>query len=199
MRGRIVIAFLSAFLVCGASRANALTLHDVMELSKAGLSDTVLLALIDVDRSVFSIDSNTIKQLKTAGVSDTVIVALIKSGRTPQTSAAPPPAPVVVPPPPQVVEQEPMPPEPEPEPAPAAAVTYAVPVAVPVFVPVAVPSSHRRGRAVEVTHQPVPGSDGLSLVTPQVQTCVKTAPVYWGFGGKLRPGSWQPAPTVVCK
>jgi hypothetical protein len=197
MRGRIVIAFLSALLVCGASRANALTLHDVMELSKAGLSDTVLLALIDVDRSVFSIDSDTIKQLKTAGVSDTVIVALIKSGRTPQTSAAP----AIVAPPPQVVEQEPMPLEPEPPPAPepAAAVTYAVPVAVPIFVPVPVPSSHRRGRAVEVTHRPVPGSDGLSLAKPQVQTCVKTAPVYWGFGGKLRPGSWQPAPTVVCK
>ena len=41
----------------------------------------VLLALIEVDRSVFTIDTPTLKKLKEAGVSETVIVALIRSGR----------------------------------------------------------------------------------------------------------------------
>ena len=66
-----------------AGRAEAVTIRDVIELSKAGLSEQVLLALIEVDRGVFAIDTATLKQLKEAGVSDAVIVALIRSGRTP--------------------------------------------------------------------------------------------------------------------
>jgi hypothetical protein len=38
----------------------------------------------------------------------------------------------------------------------------------------------------------------LKVAVPPTN-CVKTAPVYWGFGGKLRPDSWQPPPTVVCR
>jgi hypothetical protein len=34
---------------------------------------------------------------------------------------------------------------------------------------------------------------------PVPANCVKAEPVYWGFGGKLRPDSWQPPPTVVCR
>jgi hypothetical protein len=34
---------------------------------------------------------------------------------------------------------------------------------------------------------------------PVPANCVKAAPVYWGFGGKLRPGSWEPPPMVVCQ
>ena len=37
-----------------AAKAEALTVRDVVELSKAGLSDDVLLALIEVDRTVFT-------------------------------------------------------------------------------------------------------------------------------------------------
>ena len=29
--------------------------------------------------------------------------------------------------------------------------------------------------------------------------CVKAQPVFWGFGGKLRPGSYQPPPMVLCQ
>ena len=56
-------AFVPAFVVLmslAAGRADALTVRDVIELSKAGLSDSVLLALIDVDRTVFSIDTATL-------------------------------------------------------------------------------------------------------------------------------------------
>ena len=73
---------LLAVLALAAGRADAVTLRDVIELSKAGLSDQVLLALIEVDRGVFAIDTPTLKELKQAGVSDAVIVAMIRSGRT---------------------------------------------------------------------------------------------------------------------
>jgi hypothetical protein len=85
------------------SRADALTLRDVLELTRAGLGDDVLLALIEVDRPVFPIDAETLKTLKDGGVSQKVIVAMIKSGRT-----QPPPAPE----PPVVIN----PPEPAPQP-----------------------------------------------------------------------------------
>ncbi len=117
-----------AVLTLAAGRAEAVTIHDVIELSKAGLSDQVLVALIEVDRSVFSIDAATLKQLKNGGVSDAVIIAMIRSGRTPPTDIG------------VVKARVPLPPN-----------------------------------------------------------CVKAEPVYWGFGGKLRPGSWEPPTTVVCR
>ena len=86
------------------SRAEAITLREIVELTRAGLSDDILLALIEVDQRVFEIDPDTLKALKAAGVSTRVIVAIVKSGRTP----APPVEPIVDivppdPPPPQVV------------------------------------------------------------------------------------------------
>ena len=43
------------------ARADALTVRDVIELTRAGLGEEVLLALIEVDRSIFPIDAATIK------------------------------------------------------------------------------------------------------------------------------------------
>ena len=56
-----------ALLTLSPVRADALTVRDVLELTRAGLGDEVLLALIDVDRSVFPIDAATLKCLKDAG------------------------------------------------------------------------------------------------------------------------------------
>jgi hypothetical protein len=68
---------------CSPSRApaEALTIRDVIELTKAGISDEVLLALIDVDGGVYASDAETLKALKEAGVSERVMVALVRSGR----------------------------------------------------------------------------------------------------------------------
>ncbi len=63
------------------ARAEALTVRDIIELSRAGLGEEVLLALIDVDRGVYRIDNATLKSLKDAGVPERVIVALVRSGR----------------------------------------------------------------------------------------------------------------------
>src|SRR5258708_23007631 len=89
---------LFAVMAVAAGRAQAVTIRDVIELSKAGLSDPVLLALIEVDRGIFPIDTTTMKQLKEGGVSEAVIVAMIRSGRTPRAqepepAQAPPPRP----------------------------------------------------------------------------------------------------------
>src|SRR5690242_19424607 len=93
VRMRRILSFaLAAFAatVLTAGRAEALSVRDVIELSKAGLGEEVLLALIEVDPSIFAIDAATLKQLKSAGVPDRVIVAMIKSGRTSRPD--PPPA-----------------------------------------------------------------------------------------------------------
>ena len=177
-----------------AGRAEALSVRDVIELSKAGLGDEVLMALIEVDPSIFAIDAPSLKQLKAAGVSDRVIVAMIKSGRTPRPEAVPAADP----------EAAPVPRSREPEvividhrdaPAPAPA-PVAYPVAVPVYVPVVTDAYRQRDR-VDTILQTDQGLVKARVTVPP--NCVKAEPVYWGFGGKLRPGSWDPPPTVVCR
>src|SRR5262245_66431427 len=89
---RTLLALVTIFAIT-ASRADALTLRDLIELNRSGVGDQVLIALIEVDRGVFNIDTNTLKMLKEAGISDQVIVALIRSGRT-QPPPEPAPAPL---------------------------------------------------------------------------------------------------------
>jgi hypothetical protein len=61
--------------------ASAVTVDQVVELSKAGVSDAVILALLDRDRTVLTIDPEQIVTLHRDGLSDRVIVAMLKSGR----------------------------------------------------------------------------------------------------------------------
>ena len=196
---RRILSLALAVLAAGiltAGRAEALSVRDVIELSKAGLGDEVLLALIEVDPSVFAIDAPTLKQLKAANVSDRVIVAMIKSGRTPRPEAVPiaDPAPAPTPrsrEPEVIVIDHRDAPAPAPAPAPVA-----YPVAVPVYVPVATDLYRQRDR-VETILQTDQGLVRARVPVPA--NCIKAEPVYWGFGGKLRPGSWDPPPTVVCR
>jgi hypothetical protein len=182
---RLVVAILFALL--GFARAaDALTVRDLVELSRAGLGDEVLLALIEVNRGVYAIDPVTLRALKEAGISDRVIAALIRSGRehpapepwTPEDTPAPAATPPVV-----VIEHE------------AAPSALAVAVPVPVYVPVPVPVQSPRHRSVprvpaETTY--VPFQSGPPAVRPTTPT-PSSPPVYWGHGGKLRPDAWQPA------
>jgi len=178
-----------------AGRAEAVTIRDLIELTKAGLSDQVLLALIEVDRGVFTIDTPTLKQLKEAGVSEAVIVALIRSGRTPREQE-PGPAPTAE----SLAAREPeviVIDHHDERPAAPATVAVPYPVAVPVYV--GVPSRGRSFRGDTITTT-FPTDVGIVKArVPVPANCVKAEPVYWGFGGKLRPGSWEPPPTVVCR
>jgi hypothetical protein len=144
-----------------------------------------------VDQPVFPIDTATLKRLKEAGVSERVIVAMIRSARTP----APMPEPIAVV-------------EPAPAPAPQVIViehheapqVREVPVAVPVYVPF-VRRVARQGSVHEsfVSFEPPSELDrraNAAVHTPPVKAA---EPVYWGFGGKLRPDAWQPAPDTTIK
>jgi hypothetical protein len=221
---RVLLAFvLMAPLFVG--RAEAITVRDVIELSKAGLSDDVLIALIESDRSVFTLDAAAMKALKEGGVTDKVMLALIHSGRTPSTApaeTAPQPQPAVAPqaqadPEPRVIVIDHHDSEP-PAPAVVPMNTYypygfgvptagfgvagvgfgvGVPVGVAVGYPgvVAVPTNRVTRNVI------VPTADGgaVKANVPLPSNCVNAQPVYWGFGGKLRPGSWAPPPQMLCR
>lgn len=157
----------------GHAQSQVPSVKDIISLSQAGLGDEVILALIEVNGSVYPTDAATLKGLKSAGVSPAVIVAMVKSGRQaapaeplPGIAPDPEPVPAVQP---QVVVLEREVPETR-----IIRETVAVPVPVYVGVPTYRPR-HPRGepKAVE--------------------------PVYWGFGGKLRPDAWKPTAADVQK
>ena len=184
MRRAAVLPLVMAAFLGLARPADALTIRDVIELSKAGLGEDVLLALIEVDRGVYAMDMATLKALKDAGVSERVIVALIRSGREnpapepivlQEVQDEPPPVPV-----PQVVVVEHHYPEPPP------------PVMVPVPVYITAPVQRRRRVQEPVESTYVPFQSGLPAQRPRVES-PRPPPVYWGFGGKLRPDAWGPA------
>lgn len=204
---RLGSLFLMAFLLAGG-RADAVSAKDIIDLSRAGLGEAVLLALVEVDGGVFTIDNATLKQLKAAGVSDRVIEAMVRSGRSRPAPIASEPSPVPQtdppPPPPQVivVERE---------------TPVVQQVAVPVYVPVvsrvrtrghivkdpagvliAQPSGHLVQQPFGQLVQPPPdqlhwfGMPVTTFAPAQLQP-KPPPPVYWGWGGKLRPDAWKPA------
>src|SRR4051812_33899040 len=191
MRAATFAALLS---LTTAQAAQALTIRDVIELTRAGVTEDVLLALIDVDGGVYATDTATLKSLKAAGVSERVMVALVRSGR--ERPAEPPAAPPVAP----VVDETPAP-------APQVVVIEhhdqpVQQVAVPVYVPVytTYPRVHRTvdrtgvipDRTVGIQESTfVPIGSVPAAATPRPEPAA--APVYWGFGGKLRPDAWGQA------
>ena len=177
------IAIVLFFLVPLATPAEALTIRDVIELTRAGVSEEVLLALIEVDRGVFTVDTPTIKTLTDAGVSQRVIVALVRSGRErPLEAPLPVPAADPEPPPPQVIVVDHH----------EAPEIREVVVPVPVYVPVVRIPHRRHGRRSAVESTFVPFQSGPPAVRP-VPVQERAEPVYWGFGGKRRPDTWEPA------
>ena len=180
---RLSAVFLVAFMLAGG-RAEAVTSRDIIDLARAGLGEVVLLALVEVDGGVFTIDKATLTELKAAGVSERVIEAMIRSGRS---------RPVDVPPPATAVDPEPLPPQ-------IIVIDHERPVVqqfvmpVPVYVPVATRS---RGRH-HFAQQPIDAYRGFGVPLHTVQPPLqpkRVEPVYWGWGGKLRPDAWKPAPT----
>jgi hypothetical protein len=180
MRRLVLLLILAALLV--PASASALTLRDLVELSRAGLGDEVLLALIDVDRPVFSIDAETLKSLKAAGLSERVLVAVVRSGRAPAAPVAAeqfeaPQAPPFVPEPQVIVIDHHDQPQ-----------VREVAVPVPVYIPVV-----RRVR----DHDGAPDRNRISTRDqlegrPSATGTQKPAELqYWGWGGKRRPDAWK--------
>ena len=74
--------------------AGAVSVNDIVALSKAGVSEQVIVALIEQDQTNFRLDADQLLALKSEGVSDAVLIAMMRSGR--QEAAVPPTAPVQV-------------------------------------------------------------------------------------------------------
>jgi hypothetical protein len=146
--------------------ARAVTVQDLLALQARGLSDDILVALIETDGSSFELGVDDILALHDAGLSDRVLIAVMKARKKMpeaaiQSPADPTAAPVVH------VEQTVI------QRVDASASREPHTIFVPVAVPV-VAAPHRSG--VE-----------------------SRAPVYWGYGGKLRGDAWQPASDVVSR
>ena len=151
------------------------SVRDIMELSRAGLADEVILALIEVNRPVYPIDNDTLKSLKQAGVSPQVIVAMVKSGR-----GLPPPEPAPVP-----IEETVLPPIAQ-TPAPQVVVIERETQSVH---PVA---GYAGGYGVTYAPGVYYATGGSRRHIDDRRPSKPQEPVYWGWGGKLRPDAWKP-------
>ena len=161
---RLVFAFV---LILGmASRAEAVSLRDLIDLARQGMSDDLLIALVEAEKSVFHLNAADVKELKAQGLSDRLVIHLLQ---TPTLRPAPEPALVMADAKPRRAASPAQPT--------VVIVNHVEQVAVPVYVPV--PVVERRGHERDVRDVEDRKKDD------------KPSPVYWGYGGKLRPGSWK--------
>jgi hypothetical protein len=87
VRRLLVIGFLATSLLMSRN-ASAITVDQIVSLAKSGATDTVILAIIDRDRTVFTIEPEQIAALQRAGLSERVILAMLRSGRDEGEQAA---------------------------------------------------------------------------------------------------------------
>jgi hypothetical protein len=168
MRMRRFVALAVAIAALVPAAASAVTLDEIVYLSKAGVSESVILALIDRDKTVFTIAPEQLVSLKRDGVTDAVLVAVLKSGRAEADAAA------------AADEQfnrsiyladraatQPAPAVPA-ESAPRDPQVITVPVPVPVPYVVGSPSRRHRARASQPTFAPAvpPPAPPMTGVTP---------------------------------
>lgn len=182
---RFLVSFALLLTPAIASAQQNVTVRDILELTKAGLGEEALLALIEVNRPIFPVDVDTLKALKAGGVPPNVITAMIRSGRSmvPQPAQSPIPSADHVPVEPDPYAAPVAAPAPQAAPTPQVVViehrdepvVREVPVAYPVYV--AVPTRRIRGDVDHPSRPPVK----------------KAEPVFWGWDGKLRPDAWKPA------
>lgn len=84
-----ILSVLGLVAVLAATPAHALTVEDVIGLTRAGASDAVIMAKIDADGTVFRLTVEEILELKSTGVSDAVITYMINSGKLEVEATAP--------------------------------------------------------------------------------------------------------------
>jgi len=148
-------AFLLALVVIAVTPApgGAVTVDDLVALSKQGVADSILIAVIDADKTVFTLTPQQLAALKRDGVSDAVVVKML--GTAHEFGADVEVAPHVV-----IIggEQQPAPPPPE-------------VIGVPFYVPVPVAVSRGGGRA----HHP---PSAAVTPTPVFSAPVLTPPVF---------------------
>jgi hypothetical protein len=67
--------------------ASAVTVDQIVQLKKAGVTDAVILALIERDHTVFSLQPEQIVALQKDGLSEAIIIAMLKSGEAGEEAA----------------------------------------------------------------------------------------------------------------
>lgn len=84
-----ILSILFVFFLClsSLSAQEALTNNQIVELTKAGLGEDVIITMVKTSQTNFSVGFPDIVALKKAGVSDTVIKAMIQAGK--EVSVAP--------------------------------------------------------------------------------------------------------------
>ena len=172
-----------------ASAAQAVTLKDVIDLKKAGISDAVVVALIDSDATVFQLTASDVRTLRDAGFSDSLIVSILNTAvKSREQMAAQAQAQAA-----QQLwaaqqQQQPvsnLPPDQSSSPV------YAeptVPAGFFVSTPYPAPRYVRQQTPVYV---PVPVYVTGPVGRPARDQAPKAEPVYWGFGGQRRPDAWK--------
>jgi hypothetical protein len=174
----LTLAVISLLAGPAAGRAYAVSARDLVELSKEGVSDAVLIALIETDGSRFVLSVSDIRDLRTRGLSDEVIVAMI---RTRPLSG-----------PPRDGVADALPPA-EPAPAPRTIVIHE-----PAPPPVVVTQTVTQRVEVERRDDP-PAAVYVPVYVPVPARPVevkKAEPEYWGWGGKRRPDAWK-EPVII--
>ncbi len=168
------IAFLAGCLLTGPflGRASAVSVDELFNLKANGLSDDILVALIEADGSVFYLSADDVLALHRKGLSEKVILAMLATARAALAAAE---------------RQALLEPAPEAEPV--------VPVTVQAAANPA-PIEQSIVQHVEVVPQDpvyvhVPVAFPVAVAVP-VRHEKPVEPVYWGFGGRLRSDSWQP-------
>ena len=182
---RVAVCVMIAVIALTGPRARAVTLEEVVELSQAGIGEVVLVELIEMDDIAYLLTPTGLRSLKGAGVSDQVLLALLRGGRSadghwPATA--------------QPDERrrttrsdgcrgrtraacEPV-------------VTRIVPV--PTRLARGVGGRQRApGPRTTFGFGGVSGFSSLSTRMTHTGTSARREPVYWGWGGKKRPGSWN--------
>lgn len=173
---RSVLAAALVLALIPAATASAVTPQEIVALTRAGVSEPIILALIERDKTIYTIGAEQLLALQKEGLSDTIILAMIRSGRQ-----EPPPEAAPAPPPPVALPDEP----PEPEIAslsqrgdrPESPDGYynhrgGAPSVVPYFiaVPYAVPArglrAHRSARALSAPAIPFSVTAPLAVVPP---------------------------------
>jgi hypothetical protein len=189
---RTLVGFLCLFLAV-ARPASAVTIDQIVAMSKAGVSDAVIVAMIERDKAVFTLDPLQVVELQQAGVSDRVTVAMI------QTDTARTPSTLVASEQPGAVATE----QPNTAPYPGAvaypgAVVYpsvvTYPGAVAYAVPFAVPHRARRSHAVMTT--PLVVQPPLINTTPLTPAAQAVTPARGMFFSQPAAGIFFPPPAA---
>ena len=207
---RVVLA--STLLVGQAAAASGATIQDLIKLKAAGLSDDILIALIEADGSVFHLKADDVIAIRKEGLSEKVIMAMLATAikktappvaarpavTTPSAVAQPQAPPTAVATPlVQINEQAEGGYDATAQP-PAAPASPVAPVVINITQRVEQRSESGRSDPAypmypnysTYPYYPYYPFAGPVYVAPAVP--VRTAPtVFWGFGGQRRPGTWK--------